>query len=222
MSNFGLPEYDQHREWIRNARNRNMKWEEIDYAGRGNDEGLSEFLTQQSLLNFWKEVSCSEWKELVRLQKEAEEQTQVIDYLSGQAMIMGEGEDNDVTVPADPQSAWQLYRKKLIKGGFKEEIVDEMERTTLKILKRLSSDTTEMKPVKGLVIGNVQSGKTANMAALMAMAADWGWNMFIVLSGTIENLRQQTQNRLLNDLNCQGNLNWNGLEHLSKKPMLVY
>lgn len=220
MSNFGLPEYDQHREWIRNARNRNMKWEEIDYAGRGNDEGLSEFLTQQSLLNFWKEVSCSEWKELVRLQKEAEEQTQVIDYLSGQAMIMGEGEDNDVTVPADPQSAWQLYRKKLIKGGFKEEIVDEMERTTLKILKRLSSDTTEMKPVKGLVIGNVQSGKTANMAALMAMAADWGWNMFIVLSGTIENLRQQTQNRLLNDLNCQGNLNWNGLEHLSKKPML--
>ena len=29
MSNFGLPEYDQHREWIRNARNRNMKWEEI-------------------------------------------------------------------------------------------------------------------------------------------------------------------------------------------------
>lgn len=109
MSNFGLPEYDQHREWIRNARNRNMKWEEIDYAGRGNDEGLSEFLTQQSLLNFWKEVSCSEWKELVRLQKEAEEQTQVIDYLSGQAMIMGEGEDNDVTVPADPQSAWQLW-----------------------------------------------------------------------------------------------------------------
>lgn len=98
MSNFGLPEYDQHREWIRNARNRNMKWEEIDYAGRGNDEGLSEFLTQQSLLNFWKEVSCSEWKELVRLQKEAEEQTQVIDYLSGQAMIMGEGEDNDVTL----------------------------------------------------------------------------------------------------------------------------
>ena len=42
MSNFGLPEYDQHREWIRNARNRNMKWEEIDYAGRGNDEGFLE------------------------------------------------------------------------------------------------------------------------------------------------------------------------------------
>ncbi|MCQ5166545.1 hypothetical protein NE645_11105 [Roseburia hominis] len=111
-------------------------------------------------------------------------------------------------------------QKKILSSGFKEEVVDEMERATIKILKRLSNDTTEIRPVKGLVIGNVQSGKTANMAALMAMAADWGWNMFIVLSGTIENLRQQTQNRLLGDLNCLGNLNWNGLEHLSKKPML--
>ena len=87
MSNFGLPEYDQHREWIRNARNRNMKWEQIDYAGQGNDEGLTAFLCQQTMLNFWKEISCDEWRELVRLQKDAEEQTQAIDYLSGQAMI---------------------------------------------------------------------------------------------------------------------------------------
>lgn len=34
MSNFSLPEYDLHREWIRNARNHNMKWEQIDYAGQ--------------------------------------------------------------------------------------------------------------------------------------------------------------------------------------------
>lgn len=54
------------------------------------------------------------------------------------------------------------------------------------------------------------------MAALMAMAADWGWNMFIVLSGTIENLRVQTQNRLFNDLNQQGTLWWRPLQHLSK------
>lgn len=220
MPNFGLPEYDKQREWIRNARMQNMGWNEIIYAGRKDKDGLDEFLTQQEMLNFWKIMSCEEWQKLVVLQKEAEEQTQTLDYLSGQAMIMDDGEDNDVTIPIDPQSAWQLYRKRLLSGGFKKEVVDEMERTTLKLLKRLSGDTTQIKPVKGLVIGNVQSGKTANMAALMAMAADWGWNMFIVLSGTIENLRQQTQNRLLGDLNCQGNLTWNGLEHLSKKPML--
>ena len=122
MSNFGLPEYDQHREWIRNARNRNMKWEQIDYAGQGNDEGLSVFLSQQTMLNFWKEISCDEWRELVRLQKEAEEQTQAIDYLSGQAMIMGEGEDNDVSIPGDPQSAWQLYRKKYFQAFSKKKL----------------------------------------------------------------------------------------------------
>lgn len=220
MSNFGLPEYDPHREWIRNARTRNMSWDLIEYAGQGNDNGLESFLQQQTMLNFWKPVNCDEWKRLVLLQKEAEEQTKVIDYLSGQAMIMEQGEDNDVDIPADPQSAWQLYKKNLTNNGFKDEVVNEMERATLKLLKRLSNDTTEISAVKGLVIGNVQSGKTANMAALMAMAADWGWNMFIVLSGTIENLRQQTQNRLLSDLNHPGNLNWSGLEHLSKKPPL--
>ena len=49
-------------------------------------------------------------------------------------------------------------------------------------------------------MGNVQSGKTANMAGLMAMVADNGFNYFIVLSGVIENLRKQTANRLYNDL----------------------
>lgn len=220
MSNFGLPEYDQHREWIRNARKRNMSWDLIKDAGQNDVHGLTSFLQQQTMLNFWKKITCEEWRELVRLQKEAEEQTKEIDYLSGQAMIMEQGENNDVDIPTDPQSAWQLYKKNLSDNGFKDKVIAEMERATLKLLKRLSNDTTEISPVKGLVIGNVQSGKTANMAALMAMAADWGWNMFIVLSGTIENLRQQTQNRLLNDLNHPGNLNWSGLEHLSRKPPL--
>ena len=56
------------------------------------------------------------------------------------------------------------------------------------------------------------------MAALIAMAADWGWNMFIILSGTVENLRQQTQKRFQEDLinnNCQ--LQWYSLEGLKPR-----
>ena len=68
-----------------------------------------------------------------------------------------------------------------------------------------------------MVIGHVQSGKTANMEALMAMAADHGWNMFIVLSGTIESLRLQTLKRMQKDLNKEGNLIWRGVEHPSKR-----
>ena len=221
MADFSLPIFDQHRQWIRNARvNANKSWDEIFLGCSTNEEGLKKFLYNQVIMNFWKEVSCEEWKELVQLEKEAAEQTRQIDFLSGYAMIYNFGEENDTRISTDQNSAWQLYRKKLLSDGFKKDTVDQMERTTSRILKKLSNDTTNIEPVKGLVIGNVQSGKTANMAALMAMAADCGWNMFIILSGTIENLRQQTQNRLLSDLNCPGNLNWIGLEHLRKKPAL--
>lgn len=49
---------------------------------------------------------------------------------------------------------------------------------------------------KGLVIGDVQSGKTGNFIALMNKAADAGYNMIIVTTGTIEKLRRQTQERI--------------------------
>lgn len=221
MADFGLPVYDQHRQWIRNAHvNAKKTWDEIFIGCTSDEEGLKTFLNKQVSMNFWKEVTCEEWKELVQLEKDAEEQTKQIDFLSGQALIYNSGEENDTRISTDQNSAWQLYRKKLLSVDFKKDTVDQMERTTYRILKKLSIDTTQIEPVKGLVIGNVQSGKTANMAALMAMAADCGWNMFIILSGTIENLRQQTQSRLLSDLNCPGNLNWIGLEHLRKKPAL--
>ena len=42
-------------------------------------------------------------------------------------------------------------------------------------------------------MGSVQSGKTANMIGLASMAADKKWNFFIVLSGSIDNLRRQTR-----------------------------
>ncbi|MDR2465680.1 MAG: Z1 domain-containing protein [Streptococcaceae bacterium] len=49
---------------------------------------------------------------------------------------------------------------------------------------------------KGLIIGDVQSGKTGNFIALMNKAMDAGYNMIIVTTGTIEKLRQQTQSRI--------------------------
>lgn len=49
---------------------------------------------------------------------------------------------------------------------------------------------------KGLVIGDVQSGKTSTYTALINKAADSGYKIIILLTGTIEKLRQQTQERL--------------------------
>ena len=49
--------------------------------------------------------------------------------------------------------------------------------------------------IKGLVIGQVQSGKTANIEAVTCRAVDHGYRMIIVLSGRTNDLRHQTQKR---------------------------
>lgn len=217
MKDYSLPIFDGPRTWVRQSRERGLSWEEIAYARKKDEQGLQLFLEVQVDVNFWPNLTIQDWAEIVQRQKDAEENTKKMEFKTGNAFIHDAGEENAVRIPQDPYSSWQLYKHKLLNDGFKKESVEEIERATLKILKRLNNDTTATGPVKGLVIGNVQSGKTANMAALMAMAADWGWNMFIVLSGTIENLRIQTQNRLFTDLNQQGTLFWRPLEHLSKR-----
>ena len=45
-------------------------------------------------------------------------------------------------------------------------------------------------------MGHVQAGKTANYTGLIAKAADQGYNLFIVFTGTTNSLREQTQGRL--------------------------
>ncbi|MCO7148034.1 Z1 domain-containing protein [Coprococcus catus] len=49
---------------------------------------------------------------------------------------------------------------------------------------------------KGLLLGDIQSGKTANYIAVMNKAADVGYKVIILLTGTIESLRRQTQERV--------------------------
>jgi hypothetical protein len=61
---------------------------------------------------------------------------------------------------------------------------------------------------RGLVVGHVQSGKTANMTAVIAKALDSGYNTVIVLAGLTNKLRLQTQIRLFNDLVVRNPMNW--------------
>ncbi len=49
---------------------------------------------------------------------------------------------------------------------------------------------------RGLVIGHVQSGKTANYMGVIAKAADAGYRFIIVIAGIHNNLRKQTQERI--------------------------
>jgi len=214
-------EFDDVRVWIQKKRNNPQKpasWDDLMLACKKSENELIVFLDTKVEDDDWPRMSINDWKEIVIQQKKAEEETIRFGIESEAAIIHGDYQNNIVRISQDKRSSWQTYKKGLLDGGFKQQTVSEIERASLSILRRLSLDTSSTKPIKGLVIGNVQSGKTANMAALMAMAADCGWNMFIVLSGTIENLRKQTENRLFEDLNkpnCR--INWYPLDHPSSR-----
>jgi hypothetical protein len=64
------------------------------------------------------------------------------------------------------------------------------------------SDPTSKTPyqVRGLVVGYVQSGKTTNFTGVIARASDAGYRLVIVLAGTINILREQTQRRIDKEL----------------------
>ncbi len=65
------------------------------------------------------------------------------------------------------------------------------------MVERLTDPTrVEVKQTKGLVVGYVQSGKTANFTGVIAKAIDAGYRLVIVMTGTIEILRAQTQRRI--------------------------
>lgn len=86
--------------------------------------------------------------------------------------------------------------------NFAPKVIDEIDRLTDDILDKLYDPTIrDVKGIdkKGLVVGQVQSGKTANYTGLICKAADAGFNLIIVLAGLHNNLRTQTQHRLDED-----------------------
>lgn len=89
------------------------------------------------------------------------------------------------------------YLAYLEKIGRSKEYIDETKRSSLEILRKLGDPKSQNNYfVKGLVVGGVQSGKTANFNAVINSSIDAGYDLIIVLSGIIEDLRRQTQRRI--------------------------
>lgn len=76
-------------------------------------------------------------------------------------------------------------------------LVQSLSDVGTKILGQLQDPTSEGSwNRRGLVIGHVQSGKTANYMGVIAKAADAGYKFIIVIAGIHNNLRKQTQERI--------------------------
>jgi hypothetical protein len=93
---------------------------------------------------------------------------------------------------------WERYKKHLLEGkDWHPDAVASLDEDTRKVVERISDPTrTAAFCARGLVVGYVQSGKTANFTGVIAKAVDAGYRLVIVLAGTLDILREQTQRRL--------------------------
>ncbi len=111
--------------------------------------------------------------------------------------------------PPAPQQAdswWARYKAQLI--GLTDTARASVEADSRYILRRgvLAADTarseewSSRRSRTGLVMGSVQSGKTASMLGVSALAIDGGVDIIVVLAGTRVSLWRQTYERLVQQL----------------------
>lgn len=93
---------------------------------------------------------------------------------------------------------WNRYKKYLeTVKGWNTRVTANLDTVSTEILDLLGDPKNDQPwKRKGLVIGDVQSGKTANFTAICNKAADTGYKVIIVLAGLTDSLRIQTQERL--------------------------
>jgi hypothetical protein len=92
---------------------------------------------------------------------------------------------------------WLTYKQFLFNSKWPPAVIENLNALTDDILD-FAGDPTAPGPWarRGLVLGDVQSGKTASYLALFNKAADAGYRLVIVLAGHTEVLRKQTQRRV--------------------------
>lgn len=104
--------------------------------------------------------------------------------------------DYKTTQTFDPYF-WGRYRHLLMQKQFPPAVVSAIDNVTDKIVGQLENPN---KPGhwdrRGMIVGHVQSGKTANFIGVVNKAADAGYKLIIILAGMLESLRSQTQERI--------------------------
>ncbi len=219
MNDFNSAEYKPCMEWIANCRDNGKSWEEIDFLCASPDAFDITLQTLRREELFPDDLDMQRWQSYVKHYKSM---THTFEVVEGEDVIAIDknGLSNTFALPSGFSSTWEAYKEKL-SGKMSPESIANLQKSSLWILNHLSTDTRKEGEIKGLVTGSVQSGKTANMEGLISMAADYDWNFFIVLSGSIDNLRKQTRDRFRRDLcNCEGIL-WNILDFTAEDKKLT-
>ena len=93
---------------------------------------------------------------------------------------------------------WDRLRSYLLKGDeITPGVVSTLDDDTDSIIDLVGNPNIEgIWPRTGMVLGSVQSGKTLNYSAVISKAADVGYKVIVLLAGTTNSLRSQTQKRI--------------------------
>jgi hypothetical protein len=93
---------------------------------------------------------------------------------------------------------WRRYERYLLEEEkWSPRVIRRVDELTDKVLERLEDPNhSGYWDRRGMVAGQVQSGKTANYTGLICKATDAGYRLIIVLAGMNKDLRSQTQLRL--------------------------
>lgn len=98
-------------------------------------------------------------------------------------------------------SRWNSYKQLLVSRDWAKNVISELESQTDEVVELLGdpSDPADWAR-RGLLLGEVQSGKTATYIGILNKAIDYGYRLIIVIGGHTNDLRRQTQVRLDSDL----------------------
>lgn len=211
MADYESGAFQPCKEWIAEQVDAGKTWEEIKGLCVDSDQ-YADILKKYKYEEMWPlNLDELEWRDFVDYYKSQYIAVQIVDGEEVIAIDKG-GLTNTYKIPTGFSSSWEHYKNALAEKMSPDSIAN-LQKSCLWILNHLYEDTRTYGEVKGLVMGSVQSGKTANMEGLISMAADYDWNFFIVLSGTIDNLRKQTRDRFKKDLqNSEGGVLWKMLD----------
>ncbi|MGL4672411.1 Z1 domain-containing protein, partial [Cetobacterium sp.] len=90
---------------------------------------------------------------------------------------------------------WDRY-KKYIEKKLPHKVVKTLDVDTDIIMDNVENPKLGDFNRYGMVVGHVQSGKTGNYSGLICKAADAGYKFIVVIAGGLNNLRNQTQERI--------------------------
>ena len=175
----------------------NMVSHAIAEEGNQTPEGIREMI--RALCDALPQFQTVSEEDIEALARELEERIGITMGLG--AIVEDDDKDfkpwlNDAKATIEP-FYWDRYKKLLVSKKLPRDVITGTDEVTERMLSRLGDPNSNSSwDRRGMVVGHVQSGKTANYTGLICKAADAGYRLIVVIAGVHNNLRNQTQFRI--------------------------